>query len=43
VSTTAYTVGVVKLGDLWLEMRFEVLDENISTIFGMPFLEATNP
>lgn len=24
-------------------MRFEVLDEKVSVILGMPFLEATNP
>ncbi len=24
-------------------MRFEVLEQQVSTIFGMPFLEATNP
>lgn len=43
VRTTAFCVADVDLGDLQLSLRFEILDENVSIIFGMPFLEAANP
>lgn len=43
VDTTAHAIAVVKLGELWLEMRFEILDADVATIFGMPFLEIANP
>lgn len=43
VTTSAYTTAVVRLGELWMEMRFEILDAEVATIFGMPFLELANP
>lgn len=43
ITTTAYTTCIVQLGELYLPLRFEILEADISTILGMPFLEATNP
>jgi hypothetical protein len=43
VKTSAYTTTTLVIGQLSVQLRFEVLDESISTILGMPFLETTNP
>lgn len=43
VTTRAYTTCVVQLGPLFVNLRFEILEADVSTILGMPFLETCNP
>lgn len=43
LSTHSYTNCVIRLGSFWTHQRFEILNAEITTIFGMPFLEAYNP
>jgi predicted aspartyl protease len=43
VTTQAYATCVVQLGPLSVSLRFELLEANIATILGMPFLETCNP
>ena len=43
IETTAHTTTVIRLGELYVELRFEILDAEVATILGMPFLESANP
>lgn len=43
VQTTAHCIAEIQVGDLYLQQRFEILNEEVATILGMPFLECTNP
>jgi hypothetical protein len=43
VTTCAYTTCEVKLGEVYVNLRFEILNADVAVILGMPFLEACNP
>lgn len=43
IFSNSYAHCAFRLGSLWTNQRFEILNADISTIFGMPFLEEYNP
>ncbi len=43
VTTASHTTTAVHLNSLIIELRFELLNAEVTTILGMPFLEAANP
>jgi hypothetical protein len=36
-------IAKLQIGDLMVQQRFEVLDAEVATILGMPFLRTCNP
>ncbi len=43
VQTNSYAITEVRLGELTVTLRFELLTEDVTIILGMPFLEVANP
>jgi predicted aspartyl protease len=43
VHTKAHCVANIQVGTLYLQQRFEIIDGEVATILGMPFLECINP